>query len=183
MRYAFRFRPMIVSGRWASGVLLLTAVGVILLSQSLVGMSLSVAVAAVAGYFLVFPPSSDFYVETTGESLLIKRLWTTEISLEDIQTAEMWRPDYSPFMRGFMNFFLAFGNLWGGRNEMISEDEPPKDVMVRFSRWILVFTLLPPFIIPRKNWLLIVEDAQSLTDDLNRRISAQSNSTMMGGRR
>lgn len=172
MRYAFRIRRPTASGRQASGLIFVGAVVVALVLGNLTGIILSIGMAVVGGYFLLRPPSPNLYVETTPNELVVHILLTNRISLQDIRAIELWRPDYSPFMRGVANFFLVFGNLFGGGHELMKADDPPRDVMVRFRKWVWVFIVLPPFVLPRRNWSLWVEDAESLKDDLEGRLRA-----------
>lgn len=171
---------MTVGGRQAGAVMLVGAVAVALLMGNLTGIILSVGFALFAGYFLLRPPSPNLYVETTATELVVHVLLTNRISLQGIDAIELWRPDYSAFMRGVANFFLVLGNLFGGGHQLMKADDPPRDVMVRFRKWVWVFIVLPPFILPRKNWALLVEDAQSLKDDLERRLEALAEERLLG---
>jgi hypothetical protein len=153
-----------------AGLTLGAALIIILLTSNLTGIIFGAGVAAVAAYFLIRPPSHVWYVETAEDSLIVKLLTTTRIELRGVRSVELWRLEYPTLIRGFLNLFVMFDRLFGGRLETIKPDAPPRDVIVRFRKWVWVFMPLPPFVIPKRNWVLMVEDAELLRDDLNKRL-------------
>jgi hypothetical protein len=160
---------MTIAGRQWGGLILAAAVVVALLSQHLVGIVISAILAAVSLIFLIRPPSPDLYVETTDDCLIVKVFTTRRINIRDIRSVEPHRPEYPVLLKGFLNFFLLLGNLFGGGHKLIGRDDD-QDVIVRFKRWVWVWIVIPPFLIPRKNWVLMVEDPESLRQDLMHRL-------------
>lgn len=128
--------------------------------------------AAAAVYGMIRAKEPDFFVELLEDYLVIKSLLRIRIRYDDISTVDFYRQ-----RRGLAgaveNFGILMGRLFGNQIEDAREpvEASESKIELKFNGIKWQFFPLPPFMIPRRSWLLHVEDAASLREEINRRLS------------
>ncbi len=153
-------------------ILLLSVLVIIAISQSILAIFLSVAVAAVCFYFWLRPPDLNFRVEVHPRELVIRLVTVTRIRYSEIQEVDLHRWEHQGVTRAIRNGMIKGTNFFGASYELEgAKGELDRGaVIMRFNQIVWVLMPFPPFVLPRKNWLLLVEDAESLLAEIRKRL-------------
>ena len=173
-RFAFLHSPPPISRRLLALSMLALAVVLQLLLDSTTGFAVAIIIAIPAVVMLIKPPKPDFYVELTGSHLLVHALLTNRISLREVSSAEIHVPRYNTAWMHFENVLISFDRLFGGNFSHVPPPGKPdhRTVEVKFRKRVPILLPFPPFIWPRTNWLLRVEDAPKLRDLIQSRLTS-----------
>jgi len=173
MQFRFRGAPVGLQARPLTPVILLLSLVIIAVSQSILAIVLLAAVVAVAGYFWWRPPDLDFCVEVLEDGLRVRLVTANRIRYSDITEADFRRWEHRGIVRFLRNCVLAISNFFGASWELEGRkgEVDRNSVMVRFRRTILVWMPFPPFVLPKKSWLFIVEDADLLVAEIQKRVN------------
>ena len=159
--------------------------GVLLLVSSLVAIAiLRTPVAVVifgmstlgALYGLLRPAKPGFFVDLATEHLTINVMTVVKIPYEDIASADFYRYRDGKFVRALQNLAIGLSRIVGGQFPYVGQPgEVDKGVVeLKFNGWKWLYFPVPPFLIPRKSWLLRVDDAASLRSQIRQRLSART---------
>ena len=132
------------------------------------------ALGGVYGMFRAREPK--WFVELAENHLVVHGPVQIEIGYDDIASADYYR--YRGGVAGALeNFGILLGRISGRQWEYGAPGEVNKSaVELRFNGIKWKFFPLPPFILPRRRWLLAVEDAPSLRAEIDQRLGRPSGS-------
>jgi hypothetical protein len=162
-----------IARRWSAGLLAGSLVAMAILRNpvawGIFGVS---ALASAYGMFRAKEPK--WFVELGENHLVVHGAVKTKIGYDDIASADYYR--YRGGVAGVLeNFGVLLGRIFGRQWEYGAPGEVNKSAAeLRFSGIKWKFFPLPPFVLPRRSWLLAVEDAPSLRAEIDQRLPRPS---------
>jgi len=175
-RYYFVGVTVGIPTRYWSALLVISSVILMAMVRTPAGFAVFGIFILGGAYGLVRPAQPNFFVEVRETTLLINVLTRIEIRYEDIGTADFYRHKKGKVVRAVTNSGVALSRLFGGDLPGIGRpgDIARDTIELKFVRVIWIYAPVPPFLIPRRSWRLRVYEADTLKEELARKLAPQA---------
>jgi len=175
VRYYYTYQIGAINRYWS----------VFLLAGSLVAMAvfrstatfIIFGVSALGGaYGILRRPGPGFFVELRNNHLIINALTRMRIDYDDIAFADFRTYRAGEILRSLQNLAIGLSRVFGGQFpfEAKAGEVDETSVELKFTKVKWMQFPLPPFLLPRRHWILYVNDAAALRSELRRRLGLPS---------
>jgi|RifCSP16_2_1023846.scaffolds.fasta_scaffold104713_2 hypothetical protein len=173
-RFYFRYGVPVDRAKFRAIFIIVSSLLLVALVDLLVVRAVS-AVSLIAGVWLFLRPTSEepwFYVELEDRHVVINALWKRRIPYNIISKAEYRRYNSGDLGRSFANTLILLGRIGGSDFKPLGRrgETDRESTQLTFDRLRWMFVPIPPFVWPKREWLLPVSEPERLIEEVNKRL-------------